>query len=182
VESARPRGRWASWRPADWQAEWIGAKVTLDQATGPYLPLPYLRKQFQAQKPVVRATVYATAAGLYELYLNGQRVGRDYFTPGWTEYDKRVYYKLRRHGPAPHQAAKMPRAILGDGWSGASQRPRQLALLAQLHLDYATARARSVATDESWKATADGPLLMSDMYQGEATTPQGNAEVEQSLV
>ncbi|MCY2988048.1 MAG: glycoside hydrolase family 78 protein [Planctomycetota bacterium] len=155
---------------ADWQAEWIGAQVTMNQATGPYLPCIYLRKQFQAPKPVLRATLYATAAGVYELSVNGQRVGRDYFTPGWTEYDKRIYYQTYDvTGLLRTSGENVLGAILGDGWYGLHHNGRgKLALLAQLHLDYADGTSEIVATDESWKATTDGPLLMSDIYQGES--------------
>ena len=54
-------------------------------------PPPYLRKTFDVNKPIARATVYASALGIYELHINGQRVGRDHFTPGWTDYAKRVH-------------------------------------------------------------------------------------------
>ena len=154
----------------DWQAEWIGAQAAANPAAGPYLPCIYLRKQFQARKPVARATIYATAAGVYELYVNGQRVGRDCFTPGWTEYDKRVYYQTYDvTGLLRTSGENALGAILGDGWYGLHHNGRgQLALLAQLHLDYADGTSEVVATDDSWKATADGPILMSDIFQGES--------------
>src|SRR4030042_495307 len=56
-------------------------------------PPAYLRKDFQLTKPVKRAVIYASALGLYQLYLNGNTVGQDYLTPGWTDYNKRVYYR-----------------------------------------------------------------------------------------
>ncbi|MDB4028521.1 alpha-L-rhamnosidase N-terminal domain-containing protein, partial [Flavobacteriaceae bacterium] len=58
-----------------------------------YLPAPYLRKEFQVRAPVKRAVIYATAQGVFELNLNGQRVGDEYFMPGWTDYRKRIYYR-----------------------------------------------------------------------------------------
>ena len=57
-------------------------------------PLPYFRKPFTVDKPVSRAMIYATALGSYELHVNGHRVGADYFNPGWSEFRKRVYYRL----------------------------------------------------------------------------------------
>lgn len=39
-----------------------------------------------------RATLYATALGIYELHLNGQRVGDEWFAPGWCDYHQRAYY------------------------------------------------------------------------------------------
>src|SRR5207249_951449 len=75
----------ASWemgllRPEEWKAGWIGLPASQDPG-----PCPYLRKQFTLRKPLRRARIYATALGVYELYLNGQRVGRDILDPGWTD-------------------------------------------------------------------------------------------------
>lgn len=56
-------------------------------------PAVYLRRAFYVAKPVRRATLYATALGCYAARLNGGRVGQDYFTPGWPEFRKRVYYQ-----------------------------------------------------------------------------------------
>jgi alpha-L-rhamnosidase len=47
---------------------------------------PYLRKAFEMRKPIARARLYSTALGMYELYLNSQRVGDQYLAPGWTDY------------------------------------------------------------------------------------------------
>lgn len=57
------------------------------------VPAPYLRKDFEVNRAVTRATVYVTALGAYELHLNGQKVGNDVLTPGWTQFTKRVYYQ-----------------------------------------------------------------------------------------
>ena len=73
-----------------------------------YLPAPYLRKEFQVRAPVKRAVVYATAQGVFELNLNGQRVGDEYFMPGWTDYRKRIYYRaydVTRHAGNRSQCA-----------------------------------------------------------------------------
>jgi len=82
--------------PEDWEALWIGFdKGRRNVRVNDELMLPpirYLRKEFKLRQSVKRATLYATALGLYEMRLNGERVGNDYFTPGWTDYDTRVYY------------------------------------------------------------------------------------------
>ena len=56
------------------------------------LPARYLRKEFEAPKAVRRATAYVSGLGLFELYLNGKRVGTEVLAPGLTDYDKRVLY------------------------------------------------------------------------------------------
>ena len=77
--------------PADWTARWISLPPTrplTDQN-----PPAYFRCVFKAVKPPARATVYATARGIYTLHLNGQRVGDAQFAPGWTDYAKRIQYQ-----------------------------------------------------------------------------------------
>ncbi len=155
---------------SDWKARWIGCAVDRRVADDPtYLPGPVLRRAFMAGSPVKRAVVYATAAGLYELYINGKRVGRDHFTPGWTEYQKRLYYQA-------YDVTTMLRpgkenvigAMLGDGWYGLHHRGRgRLALKAQLHIEHASGRSEIIATDGKWKVTDRSPLRMSDIYNGE---------------
>ncbi len=155
---------------SDWKARWIGCAVDRDAADDPaYLPGPMLRRSFGVSSPVKRATVYVTAAGLYELYINGKRVGRDYFTPGWTEYEKRLYYQA-------YDVTSMVRsgkenvigAMLGDGWYGLHHRGRgRLALRAQLYIEYGSGRTDLIVTDGRWKVTDRSPLRMSDIYNGE---------------
>jgi len=168
---SRP-ARWAMGllSKSDWRAHWIGCNVDRSRADDPtYLPAPLLRREFIVKGPVRRAVVYATAAGVYELWLNGRRVGSDLFTPGWTEYDKRLYYqgydvtRLLRPG-----ASNVLGAVLGDGWYGLHHSGRgRLALKAQLHVEYASGGSDVIATDSRWKTTDDSPVRMSDIYNGE---------------
>lgn len=172
---ASPWSKPASWsmgllRRDEWTARWISCPMDRTSADDPtYLPAPLLRREFRVSGPVRRAVVYATAAGLYELWLNGHRVGRDYFTPGWTEYHKRLYYQaydvtdLLRPG-----LTNTLGAILGDGWYGLHHHGRgRLGLKAQLYIDYANGTSDVVVTDRTWKATDQSPIRTSDIYNGE---------------
>src|SRR5439155_8343020 len=111
-------------------------------------------------KKIQRATLYATALGLYELSVNGKRVGDQYLTPGWTDYTKRVNYQTYDITDQVQQRSNVLAANLGDGWHGGyfgftgkralyGPNPR---LLAQLQLDYADGTSETIVTDESWKA------------------------------
>ena len=172
---ASPWSRTAYWsmgllHRSDWRAKWIGCSIPREKMADPvYLPAPFLRKRFHVTGPVARAVVFATAAGLYELYLDGTRVGNDYLTPGWTEYSKRVYYQAYDvtsffKKPGSHVLG----AILGDGWYGLHHGGRgRLALLAQLHIWLRNGAEEIVATDGTWKASYRGPILNSDIYNGE---------------
>jgi alpha-L-rhamnosidase len=154
---------------ADWKTQWIGGprpKQLANKAI--YLPAVYLRKPFTLTGVPQRAVVYATAAGLDELHLNGKRVGNDFFTPGWTNYDKRIFYQAYDVTSLLRSGENVIGTILGDGWYGLHHGGRgRLALLAQLHVEYADGSRQIIASDPSWKATSDGPIRMSDMYQGE---------------
>ena len=137
-------------------------------------PPPYLRKTFFVNKPVKRATVYASALGLYELHINGKRVGQDYFTPGWTDYNTRVYYQTYDVTNLIAQSGNAIGAILADGWYAGylgfgkkrehyGDKPR---VSAQLEIEYTDGDRQTIVTDKSWKA-AYGPLLESDFLMGE---------------
>ncbi len=139
-----------------------------------YLPCPYLRKQFFTRGPVKRATVYATALGIYELHLNGQKVGDDLFTPGWTDYNQRVYYQTYDVTDMLADGTEnVIGAILSDGWyagninmHGQRYYGSKLRLRAQLHIEYEDGTSEVVVTDGSWKAST-GPILEADMQAGE---------------
>ena len=138
-----------------------------------YLPAPYLRKEFQVRAPVQRAVVYATAQGVYELSVNGHRVGDEYFMPGWTDYRKRIYYRAYDVTSLLNAGPNAMGAILGDGWfrgnisvSDQNQYGTRLRFKGQLHIDYTDGSSQVIASDASWKA-AYGPILESDMQAGE---------------
>jgi len=163
-----------------WQSlELISGKATpwgSPQNATKYLPpAPFLRREFTVTKPVRRATVYATALGLYELHLNGGRVGADFLTPGWTDYGHRVDYQTYDVTAAVRPGTNAIGAILGDGWFAGTAAytgrrsiyggyPR---LRAQLEIDYQDGTRDIVATDARWRAWA-GPIRYDDLYQGYA--------------
>jgi len=138
-------------------------------------PVPYFRKTFEAAKPIRHARLYVTALGLYELYVNGQHVGSDLFRPGWTDFSKRVPYQTIDLTKQLKSGANALGLTLGDGWFSGyvgfghqhNHYGAQNALLAQLEVEYADGTKQTVATDGSWRASADGPLRYSDMLMGE---------------
>ncbi|MBE0537854.1 MAG: family 78 glycoside hydrolase catalytic domain [Phycisphaerae bacterium] len=141
-----------------------------------HLPPPrFLRKGFDLSGPVRRATVYATALGIYELHINGEKVGDEYFSPGWTDYDKRVYYNTYDVTQMLRQGDNAMGAILADGWyvgyiGWGHQREHYGSdtpwVKAQLHVEYADGTQAVIATDGTWKA-ATGPILEADFLMGE---------------
>jgi alpha-L-rhamnosidase len=136
----------------------------------------YLRREFAVAAQPVRATLYATALGLYELRLNGQRVGDALLTPGWTAYDKRVQVQTYDVTPLVRSGANALGALLGSGWycGRVPGPPPDLCLYgyeprlkAQLEIEFADGTLQTVATDEAWQGTTEGPLRFSGIYEGE---------------
>jgi alpha-L-rhamnosidase len=169
----------ASWEmglltPADWKAKWITPDLQEDEAKSN--PSPLLRREFttNAKKKIERARLYASAMGLYELELNGKRVGDQYLTPGWTSYDFRFQYQAYDVTAALKSGPNCLGATLGDGWyrgrsgwEGKRDRyGKKLELLAQLVVRYTDGTEEIVSSDDQWKAST-GAILMSDIYDGE---------------
>jgi alpha-L-rhamnosidase len=74
-----------------WTASWI--TMENEKVFDGSKPAHYLRKEFSTSKKIKSARVYVSALGLYELYINGKKVGDELFTPGWTSYNKRIQYQ-----------------------------------------------------------------------------------------
>jgi alpha-L-rhamnosidase len=134
-----------------------------------------LRKAFVVDGEVRTARLYATAHGLYEVELNGQRVGTEVLTPGWTAYDKRLQVQVYDVGEQLAAGENAIGVTLGDGWFRGNLGFRgqrnvdgeALALLLQLQVETVDGRGEwVVASDETWKAST-GPILASDIYNGE---------------
>ncbi len=159
---------------SDWRAEWIGGALVGGPRTS--VPAPYLRKTFGVEptNPIAAARLYVTALGLYEFRINGRKVGEDFLTPGWTDYNKRVQYQVYDVTDLLQPGENALGAVLGDGWycGNVEWRGRQLygdrpKLLAQLHLTHADGATTVVVSDGSW-TTAYGPVLEADLLMGEA--------------
>lgn len=153
-----------------------GGKVW-EQLTSAAKHLPgakYLRKNFTINKPINRATVYATALGLYELHINGKKAGRDHFTPGWTDYNKRIYYNTYDVTGFLGKGENVIGSLLGDGWycgyTGHACKREYYGVnsrfLTQLHIEFDDGSEQIVSSDKSWKAS-EGAFLEADMLMGE---------------
>ena len=153
---------------ADWQASWITSPDDFPEKAS-----PYLRKEFSVDKKVKSARIYATALGLYELQLNGKKVGDQLFTPGWTSYNKRLQYQTY-DVTKMLQAKNALGAVLGEGWysgkigwsGNQGYYGHNKALLAQLVINYTDGTSETIGTDQNWKISS-GPILSSSIYDGE---------------
>ena len=171
----------------NWYSEWISFKDDVPlNATRQKVVLPparYYRKEFKANRSIKRATIYATALGIYELSLNGHEITDQMFTPGWSDYRKRVYYNTFDVTSLVQYGSNAIGVVVADGWYsgyvgfgllvgyGPNRCGRYFygktpALRAQLEIEYTDGSKKIVATDTSWK-TSTGSILEADMLMGE---------------
>ncbi len=156
---------------SDWKAKWIEPGYAEDDVMR---PSPMFRKQFSTTKKIISATAYITSHGLYEAQINGKRVSDDYFTPGWTAYQKRLQYQVY---DVTAMLAKGNNAIgvtLGSGWyrgiigftNNKNVYGKDIALLFQLNITYSDGTTETVISDDSWKSST-GSIRYAEIYNGE---------------
>ena len=155
-----------------WNAQWIRSPDPIDKTISE--PCSYFRKEITVGKNLISARMYATALGLYEAEINGEKVGEQLFTPGWTSYDKRVQYQTYDITPMLQVGTNAVSVALGDGWYrgymgfGGQKNfyGNETAIRIQIQLNYADGNSEEIITDESWKVS-EGPIIESDIYNGE---------------
>ncbi len=159
-------------KPMDWVGSWIGSSLVGGKFTS--APCPYLRKEAVAPQKVASARLYITALGLYEAWINGQRVSEDVFTPGWSDYHNRAAYQVYDVTGLMRDGTNVLGMVLGDGWycghvaaMGRQNYGDQPKLIAQLELVLEDGSRQTVVSDGSWKWSS-GPILESDMLMGES--------------
>jgi alpha-L-rhamnosidase len=144
------------------------------QVNLPLDPAVYLRREFTIAKPIVRAMLYTTALGNYELHLNGTCVTRDQLSPSFSDFRKRVYYQtydVTHQVQLGHNALGI---VLTDGWYGgywpSTQRTHNYGgdprAFAQLELDYPDGSTVAITTDDKWRMIL-GPIRQADSSTGE---------------
>lgn len=151
-----------------WEGKWISCEQTQRH--------PIFSREFcvdDAEK-ISRARLYITGLGLYEAYLNGEKIGDEYLTPGCTAYDHWIQAQTYDVTGQIKESNKLS-VLLGDGWykgryglwkrkEGA--RERKWELLAELHITMEDGTERVIASDESWLVERSN-ILSSGIYRGE---------------
>ena len=158
---------------AEWRAPFVSAE------TGPDYPGDsrgtYLRGEFLVRGGLRAAYAFTTALGLYNFYLNGQRVGEDEMTPGWTSYRRDLLYQTYEITALLRQGKNAAGAMLGAGWyKGAmgltkahNNYGERTAFAMQLALYYEDGTQEVVTTGPDWRG-ADSPIVFSEIYHGES--------------
>ncbi|AYB29519.1 glycoside hydrolase family 78 protein [Chryseolinea soli] len=159
-------------KSSDWTARWIESDLPGDTVNS---PAPMLRNNFTLKKMVKSARLYITSHGLYECYINGQRVGDQYLTPGWTSYNKRLQYQVYDVTSLVTNGANAAGVILSDGWyrgnlaweNNRNIYGKTLGLLFQLEATYSDGSKEIITSNEQWKSST-GPVTRAGIYYGEA--------------
>ncbi len=155
----------------EWKADFISAETEKDADNSKGT---YLRKEFTVKGKVKEAYAFTTALGLYQFYLNGEKVGTDEMTPGFTSYKKHLLYQTYEVTQLLKEGQNAAGASLGAGWYkgvmgfiGARNNYGKLtAFLGQIHIRYEDGTSEIIKTDETWKGS-DSPVLFSEIYDGE---------------
>ena len=163
----------------DWKAKWIG----YDKAS-PWdsitqwsrLSARYLRKEFQSSSVVKRATVYISGLGMYELYINGKRIGDQVLAPNPTDYRKSFFYNTHDVTEQIKNGKNAIGTVLGNGrfftmrQNYKTQKHNTFGypkLLLQLEIEYVDGSKKIIVSDETWKLNVDGPIRTNNEYDGE---------------
>lgn len=161
----------------DWEGRWIGFDRYFpgDNQAQARLSARYFRKEFATTKQVKSATASIIGLGLYELYIDGKKIGDQVLAPAPTDYTENIKYNtfdITNHLQGGKHAIGV---VLGNGRFFEMRQTKAYKqktfgfpkLLMQLNITYADGTKQTIKTDDSWKGTADGPILANNEYDGE---------------
>ncbi len=165
---------------ADWKStRWIGyEKLSKDDSVSQYsrLSARYLRKGIDLKKPIKNAKVYIMGMGLYEFYINGNKIGNQVLAPVPTDYTQNVKYNVFDVTSHLKEGQNMLGTILGNGRFFAMRqdfKPYKIKsfglpkMALQLFVEYTDGTNEIIRTDDTWKLTTEGPILANNEYDGE---------------
>lgn len=148
-------------------ADWITHTLEETEAC------PVFEKVFKISKKVEKARIYASALGLYELELNGERVGDYLFTPGWTSYHNRIQYQTYDITDMLKEKNTLNMTVANGWYKGtfgfygqANHYGDRLAVIAEIRLTFTDGTEEVISTDTSWKCKT-GVIRYSEIYNGE---------------
>lgn len=156
---------------SNWKGEWIsdGTDIRLK-------PAPYFRHGFETGKKIRSARAYIAAGGLFELYINGTRIGDHVLDPNYTRFDRRILYVTHDVTKELKTGKNAIGVLLGNGWYNhqstavwyfdrAPWRNRP-AFCMDLRITYEDGSVETVSSGRSWK-TALSPVIFNSIYTAE---------------
>lgn len=164
----------------DWKGRWIGFDRAFpweEISTFPTMGARYFRNEFVPKDNIKSATAYIIGLGLYELSLNGQKVGDAVLAPTPTDYEENVKYNAfdlsDRLRAGERNAVGV---VLGNGRYFTMRQHYKAykiknfgfpKLLLNIIINYEDGTTETISTSDQWMGTADGPIRNNNEYDGE---------------
>lgn len=161
-----------------WKGQWIGADRAFEHESDTQwsvLGARYLRSEFHIKKEVKHATAHICGLGMYELYLNGEKIGDQVLAPAPSDYRKTVLYNsfdvtsnLKKENAVG--------VILGNGryyTMRQNYKPYKIPnfgypkMRMNLIIEYTDGTTETIASDARWKLSVNGPVRSNNEYDGE---------------
>ncbi|NJX14288.1 family 78 glycoside hydrolase catalytic domain [Tamlana crocina] len=173
---------------SDWKAQWVGLDTKAEGILGSQENIihrpQYLRKGFELSGDVASARLYITAKGVFDVAINGQDVSDDVMPPGYTPYKERIETITYDVTSVIESGQNTIGVELASGWHSSrlgwkkalwvdTETPK---VLCQLELTMKDGTKEIIVSDDSWKGTTNGPIRLSEIYDGE--TYDANLEME----
>ena len=156
----------------EWTSKWICADFERDEESDPtYI----FKKGFDTSKEVLKAIVFASALGCYNLKVNGMQASDEYFAPGFTDYNRIVQYNAYDITHLLRQGKNNIEFELASGWYsgrlGLMDRGHcygnKRALIAEVRITYVDGTVEIISSNEIWQVTKDGPRRYAGFFDGE---------------
>ncbi len=155
----------------NWKGAWIGDGRSIDHKEA-----PYFRKTFDSSKAIKSARAYIAVAGLYELYINGEKIGNHRLDPLYSRFDRRNYYVTYDVTDNMKSGKNAIGVLLGNGWynhqsigvwnfHNAPWRNRP-AFCFDLRITYTDGSVEIVSSERDWR-TSSGSLIFNSIYTAE---------------
>ena len=165
-------------KEAHWRGQWIGLDKAApgdSETQWSRLSARYLRKEFQLNKAVKQATVHIAGLGMYELFINGKRVGEQVLAPNPTDYRKSIIYNSFDVTDMLDKSNAVG-VTLGNGryyTMRQNYKPYKIPnfgypkLRFNLIVEYTDGTKETISSDASWRLSTDGPIRSNNEYDGE---------------
>lgn len=152
--------------------------------------VPRFRKVFELEKEIKSARIYSSALGIYDLFINGKRIGRempdgsiqyDELKPGWTDYNKTINYQVYDITNYIQKGKNAIGSTVSSGWlngyvSHGKYGNVELGFIAKMIITYADGTEKIIVTDPSWLSAYDGSIQLGDIYNGETYDARKDSE------
>ena len=177
-DTAKAQAHFEGGKAGAFAGNWITSPMTAEIH-------PVFRKKFTltGEEAAQRARLYICGLGLYEAYLNGEKIGNQFLTPYFTDYRYRVQYQTYDIAPLLKEGENVLDVWLGEGWYkgrfgylvGGQLREYygdEYKLIADIQIG-----EKVIGTDETWMCLRS-PILTSGIYDGEVYDARRDAAIE----